>query len=42
MFTYIQVNCLEPHPNAPILATSGLDYNIKIWTPSGDKVRGLS
>ncbi|KAG8201043.1 hypothetical protein JTE90_002718 [Oedothorax gibbosus] len=28
------VNCLEPHPNVPILATSGLDDDIKIWVPS--------
>ncbi|XP_030380206.1 DDB1- and CUL4-associated factor 8 [Scaptodrosophila lebanonensis] len=28
------VNCLEPHPWAPVLATSGLDYNVKIWTPT--------
>nr|XP_039257390.1 DDB1- and CUL4-associated factor 8-like [Styela clava] len=30
------VNVLEPHPNLPILATSGLDKNIKIWSPMGD------
>lgn len=30
------VNVLEPHPNLPILATSGLDNNIKIWGPTGD------
>lgn len=28
------VNVLEPHPHFPILATSGLDSDIKIWTPS--------
>ncbi|XP_054261901.1 DDB1- and CUL4-associated factor 8-like isoform X2 [Macrosteles quadrilineatus] len=28
------VNCLEPHPQVPIIATSGLDYDIKIWVPS--------
>ncbi|KAG5328834.1 DCAF8 factor, partial [Acromyrmex heyeri] len=28
------VNCLEGHPHIPILATSGLDYDIKIWVPS--------
>ncbi|XP_011049475.1 PREDICTED: DDB1- and CUL4-associated factor 8-like [Acromyrmex echinatior] len=28
------VNCLEGHPHIPILATSGLDYDIKIWIPS--------
>uniref|UniRef100_A0A1B0AID8 Uncharacterized protein n=1 Tax=Glossina pallidipes TaxID=7398 RepID=A0A1B0AID8_GLOPL len=30
------VNCLEPHPSVPILSTSGLDDNIKIWTPSAE------
>uniref|UniRef100_A0A1B0AXU1 Uncharacterized protein n=1 Tax=Glossina palpalis gambiensis TaxID=67801 RepID=A0A1B0AXU1_9MUSC len=30
------VNCVEPHPSVPILATSGLDDNIKIWTPSAE------
>ncbi|XP_055605863.1 DDB1- and CUL4-associated factor 8 [Uranotaenia lowii] len=29
------VNCLEPHPEFPILATSGLDSDIKIWVPKG-------
>ncbi|XP_055629270.1 DDB1- and CUL4-associated factor 8 isoform X2 [Toxorhynchites rutilus septentrionalis] len=29
------VNCLEPHPEYPILATSGLDHDIKIWVPNG-------
>lgn len=28
------VNCLEPHPHIPILATSGLDSDVKIWIPS--------
>uniref|UniRef100_A0A4D5RA88 DDB1-and CUL4-associated factor 8 n=1 Tax=Scolopendra viridis TaxID=118503 RepID=A0A4D5RA88_SCOVI len=28
------VNCLEPHPQLPILATSGLDEDVKIWVPS--------
>ncbi|XP_064182971.1 DDB1- and CUL4-associated factor 6-like isoform X1 [Anguilla rostrata] len=27
------VNCLQPHPYDPILASSGIDYNIKIWSP---------
>lgn len=27
------VNCLESHPTFPILATSGLDHDIKIWLP---------
>lgn len=33
------VNCLEPHPQFPMLATSGLDHDIKIWVPSHEKVR---
>ncbi|EFN62773.1 WD repeat-containing protein 42A [Camponotus floridanus] len=28
------VNCLEGHPHIPVLATSGLDYDVKIWVPS--------
>lgn len=32
------VNCLEPHPQFPMLATSGLDHDIKIWVPSHEKV----
>lgn len=28
------VNCIEPHPNFPVLATSGLDSDIKIWMPT--------
>ncbi|XP_058121930.1 DDB1- and CUL4-associated factor 8-like [Anopheles coustani] len=31
------VNCLEPHPEFPILATSGVDKDIKIWVPKGPK-----
>ncbi|XP_040280062.1 DDB1- and CUL4-associated factor 6 isoform X2 [Bufo bufo] len=27
------VNCLQPHPYDPILASSGIDYNVKIWSP---------
>ena len=27
------VNVLEPHPNLPFLATSGLDDDVKIWMP---------
>lgn len=29
------VNCLEPHPEFPIMATSGLDDDAKIWVPRG-------
>lgn len=32
------VNCLEPHPSVPILATSGLADEIKLWHPSKHKV----
>jgi len=28
------VNVLEPHPTCAILATSGLDHDVKIWVPS--------
>ncbi|KAG8226839.1 hypothetical protein J437_LFUL007080 [Ladona fulva] len=31
------VNCLEPHPQIPLLATSGLDDDVKIWVPSCEK-----
>lgn len=27
------VNCLESHPNFPVMATSGLDHNVKVWSP---------
>lgn len=27
------VNCLQPHPTMPYLATSGIDYDIKLYTP---------
>ncbi|XP_077583542.1 DDB1- and CUL4-associated factor 6 isoform X2 [Stigmatopora nigra] len=27
------VNCLQPHPYDPVLASSGIDYDIKIWSP---------
>uniref|UniRef100_A0A7N5JMD9 DDB1 and CUL4 associated factor 8 n=1 Tax=Ailuropoda melanoleuca TaxID=9646 RepID=A0A7N5JMD9_AILME len=30
------VNCLEPHPQLPVLATSGLDYDVKIWAPTAE------
>ncbi|CAH1799639.1 unnamed protein product [Owenia fusiformis] len=28
------VNCIRPHPSYPILASSGIDYDIKIWAPT--------
>lgn len=30
------VNCLQPHPTEPILATSGIDHDVKLWAPIGD------
>ncbi|KAJ8631476.1 hypothetical protein MRB53_024799 [Persea americana] len=27
------VNCLEPHPYVPVLATSGIEKNVKLWAP---------
>ncbi|KAJ6368879.1 hypothetical protein OIU78_001280 [Salix suchowensis] len=27
------VNCIEPHPHTMALASSGIEYDIKIWTP---------
>lgn len=29
---------MEPHPHIPILATSGLDNDVKIWVPSKEEV----
>lgn len=31
------VNCLQPHPFDPILASSGIDYDIKLWAPLRDE-----
>lgn len=31
------VNCLQPHPTLPYLATSGIDYDIKIWAPTSNE-----
>ncbi|XP_044594163.1 DDB1- and CUL4-associated factor 6-like isoform X1 [Cotesia glomerata] len=31
------VNCLQPHPYLPMLATSGIDYDVKLWTPVGEE-----
>lgn len=35
------VNCLEPHPFATFLATSGIDDSIKIWAPTADRILPL-
>ena len=31
------VNCVQPHPHDPILATSGIDYDVKLWTPTAEQ-----
>lgn len=27
------VNCIQPHPTLPLLATSGVDHDVKLWSP---------
>ena len=31
------VNCVQPHPTAPFLASSGIDYNVKLWAPLAEE-----
>ena len=31
------VNCIQPHPTEPILATSGIDYDVKLWTSTAEQ-----
>ena len=33
--------CMEPHPHVPILATGGLDHNIKLWLPTAQQPTDL-
>ncbi|XP_062849795.1 DDB1- and CUL4-associated factor 8 [Trichomycterus rosablanca] len=35
------VNCLEPHPHLPDLATSGLDHDVKLWAPTAEAPTNL-
>lgn len=28
------VNCIQPHPHTPMLASCGIDRDVKIWTPT--------
>lgn len=35
------VNCLEPHPHLPGMATSGLDHDVKLWAPTAESPTGL-
>eukprot|EP01114_Cavostelium_apophysatum_P021782 TRINITY_DN7689_c0_g2_i1.p1 TRINITY_DN7689_c0_g2~~TRINITY_DN7689_c0_g2_i1.p1 ORF type:complete len:320 (-),score=108.24 TRINITY_DN7689_c0_g2_i1:45-1004(-) len=30
------VNCIQGHPFDPVIASSGIETNVKIWTPSGE------
>lgn len=30
------VNCVQPHPEICLMATSGIDHDIKIWSPMGE------
>lgn len=36
------VNCVESHPSFPIVATSGLDHDIKIWVPSNEEPSAMT
>lgn len=31
------LNCVQPHPSLPILATSGLDNVVRVWSPIGQE-----
>lgn len=33
------VNCLQPHPSEFLLATSGIDNEVKLWTPEPDVMK---
>ncbi|XP_075394437.1 DDB1- and CUL4-associated factor 8-like [Tenrec ecaudatus] len=35
------VNCLDPHPYLPVLASSGLDHEVKVWAPTGEGASDL-
>ncbi len=37
----LQINVLEPHPHGPVLATSGLDHDVKIWAPTAKEHTNL-
>ena len=34
------VNCVESHPHMPLMASSGIETDIKIWTPAGTEELG--
>ncbi|KAJ0011280.1 hypothetical protein Pint_34218 [Pistacia integerrima] len=31
------VNCIEPHPHSTVLASSGIESDVKIWTPEASE-----
>ncbi|XP_055605360.1 WD and tetratricopeptide repeats protein 1-like [Uranotaenia lowii] len=31
------VNCVQPHPYICMLATSGIDYEVRLWSPQSDE-----
>ncbi|XP_058129136.1 DDB1- and CUL4-associated factor 6-like [Anopheles ziemanni] len=31
------VNCVQPHPTLPLLASSGIDYDVKLWAPIAEE-----
>eukprot|EP00887_Chlorella_sp_A99_P002411 scaffold10.g2411.t1 len=33
-------NCIAPHPCLPVLATSGIEHTIKVWSPQGPPTPG--
>ncbi|XP_077611292.1 DDB1- and CUL4-associated factor 8-like [Crocuta crocuta] len=35
------VNCVEPHPHLPVMASSGLDDDVKIWAPAPGAITHL-
>lgn len=35
------INVLEPHPSLPVLATSGLDHEVKVWSPLAEEPTDL-
>jgi nuclear receptor interaction protein len=35
------VNCLQPHPIYPVLASSGIDHDVKVWSPLLPEPRNL-
>ncbi|CAH6783512.1 Dcaf8l [Phodopus roborovskii] len=36
------INCIDPHPYLPVLASSGLDHEVKIWEPTAESSRKLT